>query len=61
MRFAKLETNVIIAHFLAMFDEYHLCDANGEAVARLPLSNLQAHATSKPDRPVYSKVHRREE
>lgn len=60
MRFAKLEMNVIIAHFLATFDEYHLCNRAGEAVRGLPKVNIQGHAASKPDRPVYLKVHRRE-
>jgi hypothetical protein len=60
MRFAKLEMNVIIAHFLATFDEYHLCNRAGEAVRGLPEVNTQHHTSSKPDRPVYLKVHQRE-
>jgi cytochrome P450 len=60
MRFAKLEMNVITAHFLATFDEYHLCDRAGEAVRGLPRVDVQGHAASKPSRPVYLKVHRRE-
>ena len=61
MRFANLETNVIIAHFLATFDEYHLCDASGEAVPGLPQPDFEAHATSKPAQPVYLKVHWKED
>jgi hypothetical protein len=60
MRFAKLEMNVIIAHFLATFDEYHLCDRTGEAVHGLPKVDIQGHSASKPTRLVYLKVHRRE-
>ena len=60
MRFAKLEINVIIAHFLATFDEYHLCDRTGEVAHGLPKVNFQGHAASKPSRPVYLKVRRRE-
>jgi cytochrome P450 len=60
MRFAKLEMNIIIAHFLATFDEYHLCDHTGEVVHGLPKVNIEGHIASKPSRPVYLKVHRRE-
>jgi hypothetical protein len=60
MRFAKLEINVIVAHFLAMFDEYHLCNQAGERVRDLPKVNLQGHAASMPDWPIYLKVHRGE-
>jgi cytochrome P450 len=60
MRFAKLEINVIVAHFLAMFGEYHLCNRAGEGVQGLPKVNLQGHAASKPDRPIYLKVRRGE-
>ena len=61
MKFAKLEMNIIIAHFLATFDEYHLCDRTGEVVRGLPKVNVEGHGASKPSRPVYLKVHRREE
>ena len=60
MRFAKLEMNLIIAHFLATFDEYHLCNRAGEPVSGLPRVDVQGHVASKPIRPVYFKVHRRE-
>jgi hypothetical protein len=60
MRFAKLEINVIIAHFLAMFGEYHLCNRAGEDVRGLPKVNVQGHVARKPDRPIYLKVHREE-
>lgn len=60
MKFAKLEMNVIIAHFLAMFDEYHLCNRAGKAVHGLPKVDLEAYVASKPRSPVYLKVHRRE-
>jgi len=59
MRFAKLEMNVIIAHFLAMFD-YNLCDHRGEKVHELPKVDQNAHSASKPNKPVYFKVYRRE-
>ena len=59
MRFAKLEMNVIIGHFLAMFD-YHLCDRSGKLVEELPKVDLQSHSAKKPDEPVYFKVTRRE-
>lgn len=58
MRFAKLEMNVIIAYFLATFDEYHLCDRAGEAVRGLPPVDVEGHTASKPARPVFLKVHR---
>jgi hypothetical protein len=60
MRFAKLEINVIVAHFLARFDEYHLCNRAGESVRGLPKVNVQGHAASRPDRPIYLKVHQGE-
>ena len=59
MRFAKLEMNVILAHFLAMFD-YYLCDRNGALVKELPKVDVQGHSSKKPDKPVYFKVTRRE-
>jgi hypothetical protein len=59
MRFAKLEMNVIIAYFLATFDEYHLCDRAGEAVRGLPPVDVEGHTAIKPVRPVFLKLHPR--
>jgi len=48
MRFAKLENTVVVAFFLAYFDEIRLSDAKGNQVNRVPDCNLNNHSSQKP-------------
>jgi len=47
MRFAKLESNVIVAYWAAMFD-FSLCDEQGMPTDVLPVSNRDAWTARKP-------------
>ncbi|KAF6836761.1 cytochrome p450 [Colletotrichum plurivorum] len=51
MRFAKLETAIVGAMFIAMFD-YHLVDLDGRGMDTVPAVNRNHHAVSKPDFPI---------
>lgn len=55
MRFAKLEVNMIVAFFLAYFDEITLCDAKGAATSTLPRIDFNHHTAHKPEGHVYLK------
>ena len=55
MRFAKLEMNIIIAFFLAYFDDIQLCDKVGNLVSTPPATDRNKHTASKPDEPIYLK------
>jgi hypothetical protein len=48
MRFAKLENNVIVAFFLAYFEDIKPLDSNGKEMKRLPLPNFNNHNAKKP-------------
>lgn len=61
MRFAKLENNVIVAFFLAYFDEIRLTDAEGARVHRVPDCNLNNHNSHKPDKTILLKYKARQE
>lgn len=54
MKFAKLENNVIIAHFISMFD-MELSDKNGNPVKEPPPVNFNKPSASKPDTPIHIK------
>jgi hypothetical protein len=54
MRFAKLEQNIIIAFFLAMFD-YELTDQAGIPLKETPPVDFNGHSAMKPNSPVYFK------
>lgn len=47
MKFAKLENNVIISHFVAMF-EFELVDKEGKKTVEIPRTDFNAHTTVKP-------------
>ncbi|KAK5120820.1 hypothetical protein LTR85_005887 [Meristemomyces frigidus] len=55
MRFAKLENNLIVAFFLAYFDEIKLSDAKGNETTRIPPTNRNRHSAHKPDEKIYLK------
>jgi len=54
MRFAKLENNIIIAFFIAMF-EISLCDKKGNPVSEPPPTNFNKPSAAKPDPTAYIK------
>uniref|UniRef100_L2FKI6 sterol 22-desaturase n=1 Tax=Colletotrichum fructicola (strain Nara gc5) TaxID=1213859 RepID=L2FKI6_COLFN len=56
MRFAKLETFVATAIFVAKFD-YHLCDADGKRMDKVPEDSVDrnTHSASKPRNNLYLK------
>lgn len=59
-RFARLESNIITAFFLAYFDfEYSDPEGNTEGV-RPPPMNLNAHSAQRPNVPCCLKYKRRE-
>lgn len=49
MRFAKLENNLIVALFLAYFDEIQLTDEHGRPMTKVPKCNWNNHTARKPD------------
>jgi len=55
MRFAKLENNLIVAFFLAYFDDLKLANAKGNETTRVPPTNRNNHTARKPDEKVYIK------
>ena len=57
MRFAKLENNIIVAMFMAYFDEFDLTDANGEVMSKPPPEPRNRHTAYRPDQPVRIKYH----
>lgn len=57
--FAKLEQNVIIALWLAIFD-FELCDEEGSPVDSPPPIDLNQYSSWKPDEPVFIKLQPRE-
>lgn len=60
MRFAKLETNLITAFWLAMF-EYELVDADGNPTEEIPQVNINGVTAHKPSNTKYLKYWRRGE
>lgn len=58
MRLAKLETNSIVALFLAYFDDLQLCDQNGSSMEKVPPCNRNNHAPRKPDQTLCLKINR---
>ena len=59
MRFAKLEINLIVAFFLAYFDEIQLCDEKGNSTSKIPAVNRNSTTATRPDERVFLgyKVH----
>ena len=55
MRFAKLENNLIVAFFLAYFDNIQLSDGQGNITTRIPSVNRNRHSAHKPDENIYLK------
>ena len=55
MRFAKLENTLIVAFFVAYFDEIKLSDVKGKETTRIPTTNRNANAATKPTDKVYLK------
>jgi sterol 14-demethylase len=55
MRFAKLEVNVIVAFFLAYFEDIEVTDKNGKTTTKLPAVNRNKHTASRPDERIYLK------
>ena len=55
MRFAKLEMNLIVAFFLAYFDDIQLCDDNGNPTSKLPAVDRNRHTAHKPNERVFLK------
>jgi hypothetical protein len=53
-QFAKIENNIIIAHFISMFD-FELSDKHGNPKTETPKVNLNRPSASKPDTPIYIK------
>ncbi|KAF9895111.1 hypothetical protein FE257_000013 [Aspergillus nanangensis] len=51
MRFAKLQMNITIAHFVSKFD-FSLCDGQGNPMACPPPSDRNKQKASRPDNPV---------
>ena len=58
IRFAKLEQFMIVAYFLAKFD-LELTDRFGEPVGELPVSDPNAHSTTKPKERPFLKYRKR--
>ena len=58
MRFAKLEQNIILAFFLAMFD-FELTDKVGNPVKETPPVDFNAPSAVKANPRVYLKYSRR--
>ena len=48
MKFAKLEQNIILALFLATFEDFALCDVQGNDVAEPPPIDLEGYSSWKP-------------
>lgn len=59
MKFAKLEQNIIVAFFLAMFD-FGLSDEEGNPVDSPPPVDLNMYSSWKPDDPIFLKLRARE-
>ena len=58
MKFAILEQTIVLALFLATFDEFSICDAKGNPI---PAPKPQLHYTPlKPVNEVFLKYHARE-
>jgi len=53
MRFAKLEMNVILAFFVAYFDDLVVSNANGKQTSYIPPANKNNHTAHKPDEKIY--------
>ena len=49
MRFAKMEVNVIIAFFVAYFENIQLVNKDGTARTKLPVVNRNRHTAARPD------------
>ncbi|EMC93962.1 hypothetical protein BAUCODRAFT_216247 [Baudoinia panamericana UAMH 10762] len=54
-RFAKLENNVIVAFFLAYFDDVKVVDKTGKPISKLPSAERNNSSAQKPTKRVYLK------
>ena len=48
MKFAKLEQNIILALFLATFQDFSLCNSKGRYVAEPPPIDWESYSSWKP-------------
>jgi hypothetical protein len=55
MRFAKLEQNILLAFFVAYFDDIQLLDSKRKPASRAPDVNRNNWTARKPDEQVYLK------
>lgn len=56
MRLAKIETNSIVALFLAYFDAFQLCDGDGSLIEKVPSCNRNNHSPRKPEQSICLKI-----
>lgn len=61
MRFAKLENIVIVAFFLAYFDEIKVTDGSGKPLTRIPDCDINNHGTRKPNQQILLQLTSRKE
>lgn len=55
MRFAKMENNIIVAFFLAYFDNLRVVDRSGNQVDRIPAADKNRTTSHKPKERVFIK------
>lgn len=55
MRFAKLENNIIMAFFVAYFENVQLIDKNGNPKPQISKADKNSHTAMKPKEPMYLK------
>ena len=55
MKFVRLEQNIIIAYWLAMYDDFRVVDEKGNVIHEAPATDFNAHASGKLKDPVYLK------
>ena len=58
MKFARLEQNILVALFLATFEEFGLCDKNGAPVSEPPAIDLESYSSWKPEQQIHLKLKR---
>lgn len=61
MRFAKIENNLIVAFFLAYFDNLRVVDRSGKQVDRIPAVDRNRPSAHKPKERVFLKYDLRQE
>lgn len=61
MRFAKIEMSIIVAFFVAYFDDIQLCDEDGNPTDQLPKIDRNRHTAHKPHGKIYLKYRVRDQ